>query len=571
MGSDSWRSFAGRIKWYLLGMFLSVMFAETCLVLSAGAVKPLVNAVAAVEKGQDPLVPAIIFLSLFFMARIFYRVFDLFEGRGISKLIRNTQQLFFDALILKPLSWFRTSSVDDTMTKVSQSTTTIATLTHAFAMEGVRALIMFFGASIIFWRESPVFTWVLWIWATIYVLVCYRMIHKAQDIAERLAEATALSNEKTGDILHNISQVVMGGGSSSEKNYIGQYYDAEEKIRREQNGYLVRLRLFQVTSNTALFFAMIALSIWYARQGKMSAGGFTMIYIFVTTMIAYVQMFVDFLYKAFDSLGTLKAGVRLLKDKNTEAVLLASPVFSAPAVEFKKVSFQHGTGRQIFDEFDFTVRQGERIAIIGLSGSGKTTLFNLMTRTENTQDGDIEINGQSVKSISRDNLASCFNVVSQSPTFFARTIRDNVLYGLTNDIEEENKRLELLVGQRPFNFIPYKEKGLDTVIRNNLSGGEKNRIAILRAMFRKAPILLLDEPTSALDLETEREANVLLLEMMKGRTTLLITHRLSLMPEMDRIIIIQRGKILAQGHHADLLAENLIYRRWFPPSASGGS
>jgi ATP-binding cassette subfamily B protein len=238
-------------------------------------------------------------------------------------------------------------------------------------------------------------------------------------------------------------------------------------------------------------------------------------------------------------------------------------------IEYKNVEFGYAAERSILKGLDLTIHAGETIAFVGPSGAGKTTICSLLPRFYEVDGGAITIDGIDIRDMALRSLRSQIGIVQQDVFLFAGTIRENIAYGRLEATESEI--LEAARRARLDEVIASLPAGLDTIIGERgvkLSGGQKQRLAIARIFLKNPPILILDEATSALDTETERAIQQALAELSKGRTTLVIAHRLATIVNADRIAVIDRGVIVEQGDHKELLAANGIYKRLSDPAAS---
>jgi len=240
-------------------------------------------------------------------------------------------------------------------------------------------------------------------------------------------------------------------------------------------------------------------------------------------------------------------------------------------VVFDKVCFTHKENtRALFRNFSLSVQSGERVGLVGRSGSGKTSITRLLLRFSDVDSGQIMIDGQNIADITQKNLHNSIAYVPQEPMLFHRSLRENIAYGKPDATEKEI--LKAAKQSNSLDFIKNLPKGLDTTVGERgvkLSGGQRQRIAIARAMIKDAPILVLDEATSALDSENEKLIQDALWELMKGRTSIVIAHRLSTISKLDRIIVLDEGKIIEQGTHTELLFKNGIYAKLWAHQSGG--
>jgi len=235
------------------------------------------------------------------------------------------------------------------------------------------------------------------------------------------------------------------------------------------------------------------------------------------------------------------------------------------------MSFTHdGNKKALFDGFSLTINPGEQVGLIGRSGSGKTSLTRLLLRFSDIKDGQIKIDGQDITQVKQSELREAIAYVAQEPSLFHRSIRENIAYGKPSATEQEI--FDAAEQANATEFIESLPKGFDTTIGERgvkLSGGQRQRIAIARAILKNAPILVLDEATSALDSESEQLIQDALAKLMVGRTSIVIAHRLSTISRLNRIVVMDHGKITEQGTHGELMANDGIYAKLWSRQSGG--
>jgi ATP-binding cassette subfamily B protein len=240
-------------------------------------------------------------------------------------------------------------------------------------------------------------------------------------------------------------------------------------------------------------------------------------------------------------------------------------------VDFNRVTFTHdGADDALFDNFSIRIKPGEKVGLVGHSGSGKTTFTRLLLRFSDIQGGQILIDDQDITAVTQDALRSRIAYVPQEPLLFHRTIRENIAYG--QDKVDARAVIAASKMAHADEFVANLPKGYDTLVGERgvkLSGGQRQRIAIARAMLKNAPILLLDEATSALDSESEVLIQDALWKLMEGRTAIVIAHRLSTIQRMDRIVVMDNGKIVEQGSHKELIAKDGAYAKLWAHQSGG--
>lgn len=242
------------------------------------------------------------------------------------------------------------------------------------------------------------------------------------------------------------------------------------------------------------------------------------------------------------------------------------------SIEFNRVDFAYDDALdvKVLSEINLSITAGQRVGLVGPSGAGKTTITKLLMRFNEATNGNIKIDGQDIQTVTQKSLRQSIAFVSQEPTLFHRSLRENISYGKLVASEQELQKA--IKSANAYEFISKLPDGLDTIVGERgvkLSGGQRQRVAIARAILKDAPILILDEATSALDSESEKLIQASLESLMKGRTSIVIAHRLSTIAKLDRILVIDNGSIVEDGSHQELLAKDGIYARLWKHQSGG--
>ena len=279
----------------------------------------------------------------------------------------------------------------------------------------------------------------------------------------------------------------------------------------------------------------------------------------------------------FENVGTVQDGMKSISvpRQMADSPNAGTLKVTQGHIRFEDISFGYGTERGVLHGIDLSIAPGERVGLIGHSGAGKSTLVNLLLRFHDVEGGRILIDGQDIATVTQESLRSHISMVTQDTSLLHRSIRDNIRYGRPQATEAEIR--DAAERAHAIEFIGTLEdwngrRGFDAHVGERgvkLSGGQRQRIALARVILKNAPILVLDEATSALDSEVEAAIQEQLGDLMKGRTVIAIAHRLSTIARMDRLVVLDHGRIVEQGTHADLLASGGAYARLWQMQSGG--
>jgi ATP-binding cassette subfamily B protein len=396
--------------------------------------------------------------------------------------------------------------------------------------------------------------------AGIMVFVLFRLAASGRPLHHDFATKAATVDGEMIDVVTNMPLVRAFGGVSREHRRFDATVDRELNARRRSLFYLEKLRIFHATVTILLTLGLLSWSIILWTQGEATTGDVVLACTLSISVLSATRdlavALVDVtqhIARLAEAVATLLVPHELCDHPEAEPLLRRGA-----SVKFEQVDFRYSDGRQIFRDFTFSFRPGERVGLVGPSGGGKSTLFALLQRFYDVQAGRILIDGQDIARVTQESLREAIGVVPQDISMFHRSVMDNIRYGRPEATDDEV--LEAAFAAR-CNFIEDLPQGMWTIVGDRglkLSGGQRQRIAIARAFLRDAPLLLLDEATSALDSESEEAIREALGRLMKGRTVIAIAHRLSTVRSFDRIVVLQAGHVVQDG------APDLLLRREGP-------
>jgi len=377
------------------------------------------------------------------------------------------------------------------------------------------------------------------------------------------AEASNRTNGYLADMVTNVNTVKAFGQEDYEhetaSKYINTWKDASSRLKWGVLGATSAFSsMYALGATVAFIFAVLG-----AEYGIASAGMVYLVFIYALNINRQLWEFNNITRTYNRVIGDAHEMTEILR-KDYVLIDQSMKAFNTTngKVAFNHVSFTHdrGDGEQVFKDFTLSIPSGQRIGIVGHSGSGKTTLTRILLRFSDIDDGTIKIDDQDISQVTQKSLHYAVAYVSQEPMLFHRSLRENIAYGKVGASDEEIFRAAKRA--HALEFIDKLPQKLDTLVGERgvkLSGGQRQRIAIARAILKDAPILVLDEATSALDSESEKLIQASLDELMKGRTSIVIAHRLSTIAKLDRIIVLDSGRIVEDGTHTELQKAGGIY------------
>ncbi|MCL5244862.1 ABC transporter ATP-binding protein/permease [Cellulophaga sp. 20_2_10] len=503
-------------------------------------------------------------IGMFFLKNVFGYLamyFITFLRNGVLKDLRNA---LYDKTVELPISYYSEKRKGDTIARI---TSDVLEIQHSFL--SVLELIVREPLTIIFTIAAMLtFSPQLTLFVFIFLPISGFLISL---IGKSLKKKSDKVQQEQGTFL-SILEETLGGlrvikAFNAEKTFAGTFQKSTNRFFRFSNSLLNRQNLASPASEF-LGIGVIGILLWYGGrmvlvEKTLEAG------LFITYMGLAYQILTPAKAMSKASYGVKKGNaaaervIEILETKNPIAEkenAIVKEEFKSN-ITLKNISFKYNDD-YVLKNFNLTVNKGKTVALVGQSGSGKSTIANLVTRFYDVNEGEITIDGDNIKDLTKKSLRNLMGLVTQDSILFNDSIKNNIALGKINATEEEI--IEAAKIANAHDFIMEQPNGYETNIGdsgNKLSGGQKQRLSIARAVLKNPPIMILDEATSALDTESERLVQDALEKMMQNRTSIVIAHRLSTIQSADIIVVLQKGEIVEQGSHTELISNNSVYKK----------
>ena len=480
-------------------------------------------------------------------------------------------------LIRQSMSYFQDEFAGRIGAKLMQTALAVREVVMKVLDVTVYVVVYFTGAVILaamsdIWLAVPFL-----VWLGCYVALLRYFIPRLGKISEAQADARSMMTGRIVDSYTNIATVKLFSHSRREEGYAHEAMEEFLGTVHKQMRMVTLLQSAITLMNCTLLFAVFAVGIGQWLNGNMTPGAVAVAAALVLRFQGMSQWVMWEMSALFENIGVVRDGINSLS--------LPSVVKDAPGarpigtvngdIKFENVSFHYGKTGGVIDHLNLDIRAGEKIGLVGRSGAGKSTIVNLLLRFYDRADGRILVDGQDISQVTQDSLRANIGVVTQDTSLLHRSVRDNIMYGRPDATEEDMLRAAELAEAHEFISGLSDLKGRQAYDAHvgergvKLSGGQRQRIAIARVLLKNAPILVLDEATSALDSEVEAAIQSQLQLLMQGKTVIAIAHRLSTIAMMDRLVVLDKGRIVEQGTHAELVDTGGIYSQLWHRQSGG--
>ena len=502
-----------------------------------------------------------------------FRMYDYFVSiRMIPAMRKHVANLSMRNLLTQSHSFYQNNFSGSLANKVNHLIGSTPEIIQIIIDKFITISCMVVLAVVMLWNVNSTFGIIMLIWVIFFMISTIIFSRYLTKFSDDLSEKGSMVIGRIVDILSNIMLIKLFSRNDLEKNDLSKA--TNEPLIAEQNVGWVYFCLWLILGTS--FVLVMTINFYYLitgyNAGAITVGDFVLV-VTITVSLAERLWELGQSFASFSKyLGRITQALRdILVVPEIQDITNASKlVVSKGEIKFQNVMFNYKGTSVLFEDKSIIIPAGQKVGLVGYSGSGKSTFVNLILRLYDINNGQILIDEQNIQNVTQDSLRENIGMIPQDPTLFHRTLMENIRYGKTDATDEEV--MEAAKRAHAHEFILSLPLGYQSLVGERgvkLSGGQRQRIAIARAILKNAPILMLDEATSQLDSVTEVDIQDSLWHLMQDKTTLVIAHRLSTLLHMDRIIVFDRGKIMEDGSHKELLKKGGLYKTLWDTQVGG--
>lgn len=521
----------------------------------------------------DLWLPIALYLGVHLMLSISFRLYGYFvEIKMIPNLRRKIANDALGRLMDQSHGFYQNNFSGSLANKINDLTASVPDLVQILSDRFVSHSIALVLAIVTLWTVSPWFGIFMLTWTSTFIILALLFSKKITILVERWSEYGSLITGKSVDVLSNMLSVRLFSGKENEKQSLSKTFD--EAVKAEQKVQWSYFWMWMIYGFSAI--TLHGLNFYVLCKGRyegwITVGDFALVMVLNHSIMDFLWQIAREFTQFSKLYGRISQALRVVlhQPELTDPPLTPDLHVTKGDIVFSKVKFRYEGAEPLFEDKSVIIPGGQKVGLVGYSGGGKSTFVNLILRLYNVTKGEILIDGQNIAKVTQKSLRNNIAMIPQDPSLFHRTLKENIQYGRMTSSSEEV--IEAARKAHAHDFIMNLPEGYDSLVGERgvkLSGGQRQRIAIARAILKNAPILILDEATSQLDSLTESDIQDSLWQLMQGKTTIIIAHRLSTLLRMDRILVFDQGRIIEDGSHEDLLARGGLYKTLWEAQVGG--
>lgn len=562
-------------KMCLFGFFIVALSLSIEMSLTPYLLKVIIDIVVQYQNYQSPivminatLIPVVLYIFVRIFSDFHIKLYNYINLCLYPKIKAEITKDIFTILINNSYDYFQnnfTGSITQQIFNMINNVENIIQICNELFYHRMFTLIV--ASTTLFMSVPPIFGAIIVVWSTIFVCLSYLASKPLKILSQKLSEANSSFAGTISDSISNVINIKLFNNINYEVLNIEQKLKELTCIDKNLRWYNLKVNIFQSVSITIFIGSMLIALVYMRSKNLVTVGDFSLVLgISISFMYSIYGIGME-IQEFIKSVGMCNQALNFIVDPYEIMDLhTALPIcVNNGEIKFNNVNFSFRNNSPLFINFNLTIPHAQKVGLVGFSGGGKSTLIKLILRLIEPESGQILINNQDVKTVTKNSIGEQIAVISQDPELFHRSIIDNIRFAKINASDEEV--INAAKQAECHNFIISLPNGYQSLVGEKgikLSGGQKQRIAMARAFLKNSAILLMDEATSALDSVTEKYIQKNLIKLMANKTTIVVAHRLSTLKNMDRIIFLENGTIIEDGSLDELLVKpnGHFYKLW---------
>jgi len=538
-------------------------------------ISQLIDFATEFSQGQDTLTSiwntALLLVGMYLLGEVLWRTSGFTAQRWMTSTHAQVYDGLFKYLTGHSANYFQNRFAGAITNKITNAAQGVLGLLQITTWQFLGLILGLVADSYLLYSIHYSLALILGIWFIIFFAIDLTMVVRLRKFAYKHALAASSLKGKLVDSASNIDSVHQQAEEPYEQKYLGRYINREKKAHRKSWFMFEWILVVNGVLLGGFILLMLYSAITMFIHDQITIGAVVLVITILYNLERNLFFLGEQMSRAMQLYGQISEGLEeLLEPHEITAPRKAGALkLQRAGIELKEVSFTYGD-QPLFNDLNLEIKGGQKVGLVGPSGAGKSTLVNLLLRQYDVSGGTIKIDGQDIRAVSLSSLRKMIALVPQSTTLFHRSIAENIRYGRLEASQEDVIQASRMA--QSHDFIMELTENYETFVGERgvkLSGGQRQRVSIARAILKDAPILILDEATSALDSESEAAIQNALELLMQGRTVIAIAHRLSTLRQMDRILVMQEGKIVEDGSHEELVAKKGLYQKLWARQVGG--